>query len=137
MDRSSRRQRSSITPVLEYRRSRLSPIPRAAGLAWDLPGVTSFCRAFSRRDNRNRVAPPCKEAMSSSSLGSLILKWQEGSPSASQTASDQRSRRPLISVSTGTATCPDDGKNAEALLEKADVELYKMKSVYNSLDAFR
>jgi two-component system, cell cycle response regulator len=47
------------------------------------------------------------------------------------------SETPLISVSVGIATCPDDGKTAEALLEKADVELYKMKTIYNSLQAIR
>jgi len=40
---------------------------------------------------------------------------------------------PLISVSIGIATSPDDGKTAEALLQKADAELYKMKALCNSL----
>ena len=47
------------------------------------------------------------------------------------------SETPLISASMGIATCPDDGKTAEALLQKADVELYKMKTVYNTLQAVR
>lgn len=45
----------------------------------------------------------------------------------------RESETPLISVSVGIATCPDDGETAEALLQKADVELYEMKAVYNNL----
>jgi len=47
------------------------------------------------------------------------------------------SETPPISVSVGIAMCPDDGETAEALLQKADVELYEMKAVYNSLQAIR
>jgi diguanylate cyclase (GGDEF)-like protein/PAS domain S-box-containing protein len=44
-----------------------------------------------------------------------------------------QSEEPVISVSVGMASCPEDGRTAEALLQKADIELYKMKTVYNSL----
>ena len=47
------------------------------------------------------------------------------------------SETPPISVSVGIAICPDDGETAEALLRKADVELYEMKAVDNSLQAIR
>jgi diguanylate cyclase (GGDEF)-like protein/PAS domain S-box-containing protein len=42
---------------------------------------------------------------------------------------------PTLSVSAGIATCPEDGETAETLLQQADLELYKMKSVFNSLQA--
>jgi diguanylate cyclase (GGDEF)-like protein/PAS domain S-box-containing protein len=35
---------------------------------------------------------------------------------------------PHLSVSLGMAICPDDGETVEALLKKADVELYEMKA---------
>jgi diguanylate cyclase (GGDEF)-like protein/PAS domain S-box-containing protein len=44
---------------------------------------------------------------------------------------------PSLSVSIGIAVCPDDGEIAEALLQKADVELYAMKALSNNLQTVR
>ena len=40
---------------------------------------------------------------------------------------------PPLSVSAGIAVCPDDGQRSEILLQKADTELYRAKSLFNSL----
>jgi diguanylate cyclase (GGDEF)-like protein/PAS domain S-box-containing protein len=44
---------------------------------------------------------------------------------------------PALSVSAGIATCPDDGETTEVLLQKADMELYKVKSLFNSLQSIQ
>jgi diguanylate cyclase (GGDEF)-like protein len=44
---------------------------------------------------------------------------------------------PSLSVSVGIAICPDDGETAEALLQKADLELYEMKALSNNLQTVR
>jgi diguanylate cyclase (GGDEF)-like protein/PAS domain S-box-containing protein len=44
---------------------------------------------------------------------------------------------PVLSVSSGIAICPDDGETPEVLLQKADMELYKVKSLFNSLQAIQ
>jgi diguanylate cyclase (GGDEF)-like protein/PAS domain S-box-containing protein len=44
---------------------------------------------------------------------------------------------PVLSVSSGIAICPDDGETPEVLLQKADMELYKGKSLFNSLQAIQ
>jgi diguanylate cyclase (GGDEF)-like protein/PAS domain S-box-containing protein len=40
---------------------------------------------------------------------------------------------PPLSVSFGIAICPDDGETAAALLQKADIELYEMKTSSHNL----
>jgi diguanylate cyclase (GGDEF)-like protein/PAS domain S-box-containing protein len=44
---------------------------------------------------------------------------------------------PTLSVSAGIAMCPDDGETPEVLLQKADTELYRVKSVFESLQTLQ